>query len=283
MLHALGMITKDRNRIEFKCDFVHSLRSPSLWINDQPPASQLDLFDHSSEVIADLKSRVHEAKQRIARKKTLAREFMVQNASLRHLVFRNFRHELQSGQAVQNKVPVPFILVAYPRDSYVDVQMSEDGGVTMNSDSPPVLQNENHVVSHMSLLKEREHENIIDLNDNVEDEIRQMMDDVRMDDIDIEQANLELEGQQLKQERMQIEEEMYQVNRTPERAEILNISSPYKAVERTPLKQDYLSPYLNMCYQISPLTSNFMSPYRKELTPLKPFSGFQTPYKDSSN
>ncbi len=159
--------------------------------------------------------------------------------------------------------------------------MSEDGGVTVHSESAPMLKNDNHVVSHLSLLKEREEDDIVELYDNLEHEIHEMMDGIRMDDIDKAKADLEQEGKQLKEEQMRIEEEMYQVNRTPERSEILNISSPYKPVERTPLKQDFLSPYLSMCYQSSPLTKNFMSPYRREMTPLKPFSA--SPYHDTTN
>ena len=69
--------------------------------------------------------------------------------------------------------------------------MSEDGGVTVNSESPPMLKNDNHVVSHLSLLKEREEDDIVELYDNLEHEIHEMMDGIRMDDIDEAKADLE--------------------------------------------------------------------------------------------
>ena len=56
--------------------------------------------------------------------------------------------------------------------------MSEDGGVTVNSESPPMLKNDNHVVSHLSLLKEREEDDIVELYDNLEQEIHEMMDGI---------------------------------------------------------------------------------------------------------
>ena len=111
----------------------------------------------------------------------------------------------------QDQVQIPFILVGFPREAVVDVEISEDGsGLNILSDTPPVLKNENHVVNELQLLKDKEEEDILEIfNDQAED-MRQQMDQMRLFDNEIEtEDQMQEKMDEMNAERERIENDMY--------------------------------------------------------------------------
>lgn len=63
--------------------------------------------------LEEMRQRVQAMRAKVLGKAERAQEMIIQNATLKHLVTRNFKAEVESGQK-PNSVPLPFVLTKCP-------------------------------------------------------------------------------------------------------------------------------------------------------------------------